>query len=129
MLSFFIENDWLKLFRKLTTKVIEKLNGKRYSTLFLLKYFKLQVKTIKCVNSIENTGNELKKNKQSKDRRGGVMEIKTRGQVKVKILNHAIFLNVNKPLLETLHYFAINGLSWKSRSGTKIEQICLRTNP
>ena len=81
------------------------------------------------MNSIENTGNELKKNKQSKDRRGGVMEIKTRGQVKVKILNHAIFLNVNKPLLETLHYFAINRLSWKSRSGTKIEQICLRTNP
>ena len=57
------------------------------------------------------------------------MEIKTRGQVKVKILNHAMFLNVKKPLLETLHYFAINGLSWKSRSGTKIEQICLRTNP
>ena len=58
------------------------------------------------------------------------MEIKTRGQVKVKISNHAIFFNVNKPLLETLieNYFAINGLSWKSRNGTKIEQICLRTN-
>ena len=82
------------------------------------------------MNSIENTGNELKKNNQSKDRRGGVMEIKTRGQVKVKISNHAIFFNVNKPLLETLieNYFAINGLSWKSRNGTKIEQICLRTN-
>ena len=58
------------------------------------------------------------------------MEIQTRGQVKVEMSNHAIFFNVNKPLLETLfeHYFAINGLSWKSRNGTKIEQICLRTN-
>ena len=75
------------------------------------------------MNSIENTGN------QNKNRRGGVMEIKTRGQVKVEISNHAIFLNVNKPLLETLieHYFAINGLSWKSCKGNKIEQICLRT--
>ena len=26
-----------------------------------LKYFKLQVKTINCMNSIENAGNELKK--------------------------------------------------------------------
>ena len=70
------------------------------------------------------------KNNQNKDRRGGVMEIKTRGQVKVKISNHAIFLNVNKPLLETLieHCFAINGLSWKSCKDNKTEQICLRTN-
>ena len=50
--------------------------------------------------------------------------------MKVEILNHAIFLNVNKPLLENLieHSFTIKGFSWKSLKCTKIEHICVRTN-
>ena len=50
--------------------------------------------------------------------------------MKVKISNHAIFSNVNKPLLGNLfeHSFTIKGLSRKSRKYTKIEHICLRTN-
>ena len=50
--------------------------------------------------------------------------------MKVEISNHAIFLNVNKPLLGNLieHSFTIKVLSLKSRKCTKIEHICLRTN-
>ena len=67
------------------------------------------------MNSIENTGNKLKLN-QNKDR-GHFLEILTRNQMKVETSNHAIFLNVNKPLLGNLieHSFTIKGLSWKSR--------------
>ena len=44
-----------------------------------------------------------------------------RNQVKVEISNHAIFLNVNKPLFGNLieHSFTIKGLSSKSRSVLK----------
>ena len=48
---------------------------------------------------IENRGNKLKIN-QNEDR-GHLLEISTRSQVKVEILNRSIFLNVNKPLLGT----------------------------
>ena len=51
--------------------------------------------------------------------------------MKVEISNHAIFLNVNKPLLGNLYQLnilLIKGLSSKSRKCTKIEHICLRTN-
>ena len=77
------------------------------------------------MNSIENTGNKLKLS-QNKDG-GQFLEILMRNQVKVEISNHAIFLNVNKPLLGNLieHPFMIKGLSWKSRKCTKIEHICL----
>ena len=76
------------------------------------------------MNSIENTGKKLKLS-QNKDR-GQFLEILMRNQVKVEISNHAIFLNVNKPLLGNLieRPFTIKGLSWKSRKFTKIEHIC-----
>ena len=50
--------------------------------------------------------------------------------MKVEISNHAILINVNKPLLGNLieRPLTIKGLSWKSRKCTKIEHICLRTN-
>ena len=80
------------------------------------------------MNSIENTGKKLKLS-QNKDR-GQFLEILMRNQVKVEISNHAIFLNVNKPLLGNLieRPFTIKGLSWKSQKCTKIEHICLRKN-
>ena len=81
------------------------------------------------MNSIENVGNERKK-KKTKIRIEEEELWKSRQGVKLRLKYQTMryFFNVNKPLLETLHYFAINGLSWKSRNGTKIEQICLRTN-
>ena len=72
------------------------------------------------MNSIENTGNNLKLS-QNKGR-GHFLEILMRmNQVKVEISNHAIYLNVNKPSLGNLieHSFTIKGLSWKSRKFTK----------
>ena len=81
------------------------------------------------MNSIENTGKKLKLS-QNKDR-GQFLEILMRNQVKVEISNHAIFLNVNKPLLGNLierpftrGEGSLKGLSWKSRKCTKIEHIC-----
>ena len=80
------------------------------------------------MNSIENTEKKLKLS-QNKDR-GQFLEILMRNQVKVEISNHAIFLNVNKPLLGNLieRPFTIKGLSWKSQKCAKIEHICLRKN-
>ena len=77
------------------------------------------------MNSIENTGNKLKPNKIRNNDRGHFLEILMKNQVKVEISNHALFLNVNKPLLGNLieHSFTIKGLSWKSRKCTKTERI------